>query len=214
MRRTTVPALLLSAAIAAGGPSPLRAEGFALDLNGGYYDMTNASSSASAVFGGSGGVTFGGGVRYDLRNGFYVGAGARYFEKSGERVFVADRGSPVFRLGHPLSVRIAPVQATFGYRFRRTRTLVPYAGAGFGITSFREESEVGGVTETSSETKASGHVVAGIEYARGRLRFAAEAQYATVPDAIGVSGVSKVYGESDIGGVTLAGKLVFSLARD
>ena len=32
-----------------------------------------------------------------------------------------------------------------------------------------------------------------------------------VPNAIGLSGVSKIYGEDDIGGLTISGKVVLAL---
>ena len=46
------------------------------------------------------------------------------------------------------------------------------------------------------------------------LRFAVEGQWSTVPDAIGVGGVSKVYGESNVGGFTILGKVILTTARD
>lgn len=190
--------------------TPASAQGLAVDIAAGYQDLTQAKSSAKAVFGSSGGATFGGGVRYTFGNRVFVGGWARYFSKDGERVFVASPSSTVFPLGHPLSARIVPVQATLGYRFGAGK-LVPYAGLGGGITSYHEESTVGGVQDSTSETKASGHILAGVEYGEGALRFAAEAAWSFVPNAIGVSGVSKIYGEDDIGGVSIVGKIVFEL---
>ena len=43
------------------------------------------------------------------------------------------------------------------------------------------------------------------------FRLAAEATYMTVRDAIGLAGVSEVYGETNVGGVSLVGKLIFQL---
>ena len=42
------------------------------------------------------------------------------------------------------------------------------------------------------------------------MRFGAEAGYSTVSGAIGKDGVSKVYGEDDIGGAYVVGKIVFA----
>lgn len=181
-------------------------------LQGGYFDMTNAASSANAVFGSSGGVTLGGGVRYGLTRRLYAEVSGRRFAKSGERVFVADRGRPVFRLGHPLEMRLTTLQATVGWRFRPSRSFVPYAGIGGGLAWFREESTVAGVTEVSRESKPSGHVLAGAEYGRGRVRLAVEGEYLAVPDTIGVGGVSKVYQEDDVGGFSVVAKVVIGLA--
>ncbi|HET7293909.1 MAG TPA: outer membrane beta-barrel protein [Vicinamibacteria bacterium] len=186
---------------------------FAIDAAVGYQDLTSASDSAKAVFdGSSGGLTLGGGARFGLGDHLYVGAFARYFSKDGERVFVSSGGGEVFRLGHPLSLRLVPVHATVGWRFGGG-SLRPYAGGGVGFTSYREESTVGGVTESASDTKFSAHVLGGLEFGRGSLRVAAEAMWTTVPDSLGVGGVSEVYGESDIGGLSVVGKVVFALGN-
>lgn len=201
--RTAVLVLVALAAISA----PARAD-VALSLEAGYFTL-NAKDSAKAVFDGSGGgATFGGEVRYAFGSGFYVAGGGSYFKKDGERVFVAANGSPVFRLGHPLSVRIIPVYGTIGYRLRRSSSLVPYAGLGFGVALYREQSTVGGLTDSVSASKASGRAVAGVELGRGQVRIGAEVRYSRVPDAIGVGGVSKVYDEKDIGGLSLVGRIV------
>jgi hypothetical protein len=190
-------------------PGLVSAQGFGIDVAAGYQDLTQAKNSAKAVFdGSSGGALFGGGLRYGFGEHVFVAGWGRYFSKDGQRVFVADASSPVFPLGHPLSVRIVPVQGTIGYRIG-SGALVPYVGIGGGITSYREESTVGGVSETTSETKASGHLLAGLEYGKGSLRFAAETAYTFVPKTIGLGGVSKVYGETGIGGLSIVGKIVF-----
>jgi opacity protein-like surface antigen len=208
---------VLAAFAVAAGPAAAQVEpkppakapgGLALELQAGYFDMTNATHSANAVFGSSGGLTLGGGLRYGLTRHLYAEASGRSFSKSGERVFVADASSRVFRLGHPLDMRLATIQATAGWRFRPDRSLVPYAGAGFGWAFFDEESTVAGVRESNSQSKASGHVLAGVEYGRRRARFAVEAQFLAVPDTIGGGGVSKVYGETDVGGFSVIAKVV------
>jgi hypothetical protein len=191
------------------GSTPARAQGPSIEVLGGYFAMTGASESAEAVLGSRGGATFGIGARYDFRTHFFVSLEARRFAKEGERVFIADERSPVFRLGHPLSARIVPVYVTAGYRLRTRRALVPYAGLGTGFVSYREESTVGGFTESTSETKAEGHARLGVEYGRRSMRFAIEAQYSIVPNAIGVGGVSEIYGEDDIGGLSVVGKVAF-----
>jgi hypothetical protein len=205
---------LLAAALLAAGAAPLRAQGFTLEAYGGYSSLSRASNSANAVFGSTGSGTFGGAVGYVFGSHIYVAAGARYFSKSGTRVFVADASSPPFSLGHPLSARLVPIYGTVGYRFRIGQgAFVPYIGLGGGVTSYHEESTVAGIVDQQSQTKASGHALVGLEFGRGRLRVAAEGLYSTVPDAIGVGGVSQVYGEKDLGGFTVLGKVVFSLTR-
>jgi hypothetical protein len=196
--------------IVAAAARPALAQGPAVEVLAGYFSMTGARQSADAVFGSSGGATFGLGARYELRKGFYASIDARLFKKEGERVFVGNDTSAVFRLGHPLEVRIVPVHLTVGYRLRPRWGLVPYAGLGGGFVSYREESTVGGFTESTSETKGEGHARLGVEYARRRMRFAVEGQYSIVPNAIGVGGISEIYDEDDIGGLSVVGKVVFT----
>jgi outer membrane protein W len=199
-------ALSLVAVLAA----PAAAGEFAINAQGGYFGM-KASDSAKAVFDSSSGFTGGGGLSYAFGKHFYLEAGARYFSKTGEKVFVAAAGDPVFKLGFPLKARLLPVYGTLGYRFMGGKSaFVPYLGVGGGVTSYREESTVAGITTTESQSKASFHGLLGLEYGRGHLRLAVEGLYTAVPNAIGVGGVSKIYGEDDLGGFVALGKLIYS----
>jgi opacity protein-like surface antigen len=189
---------------------PAAGQGFAINAQGGYFAM-KASESAKAVFDSSGGFTPGGGISYAFGKHLYVEAGARYFSKSGEKVFVAGPGEPVAKLGFPLEARLIPIYGTIGYRFMGGKSAFsPYLGLGGGVTSYREESTVAGITTTESQSKGSFHGLVGLEYGRGHLRFAVEAIYTAVPNAIGVGGVSKVYLEDDLGGFVALGKLIYS----
>ena len=80
---------------------------------------------------------------------------------------------------------------------------------GLGATSYREESNVAGLVETFSATKDSGHGALGVDYLAGQVRFSVEVGYSTVPSTIGEAGVSKVYGEKDVGGLTALARLAF-----
>jgi opacity protein-like surface antigen len=202
----TVAAIGLLAVLAAPRPSAA-AGGFAFDA--GYFDMTNARNSAKAVFGGSaGGFTFGTAGRFDLKPRLFVGVAVRYFQRKGERVFVADANSPPFALGHPLTVRVIPLYAFAGYRFSPVASLVPYVGLGAGATLLHEESTVAQITDSADQTKGAFHLIGGVEYGRGSLRFGVELSYSLVPNSIGVGGVSKVYGESDIGGLSAVARVI------
>jgi opacity protein-like surface antigen len=214
MRASTAIAVS-SIALVAGlaGSVPAAAGSFGVEAQGGYHSLS-ASQSAKAVFDGStGGATFGGALRYVLYKGFYIAGGARTFTKSGERVYVAASGSPVAKLGFPLDVRITPIFGTLGYRFREGRSLVPYLGVGGGVTSFKETSDVTGDVREESRSKSSFQALVGLEYGTGMIRFGAEGVYSSTPDSIGVGGVSKVYGEKDIGGFSILGKLILSFGK-
>lgn len=195
-------ALLLPAAPAAAGE-------FFFTLDGGWHQFTNASNSAEAVFDGAGGPTGGAALQYGLGESFFIRAGARYFQRDGERVFVASPDAEVFELGHPLRVRIIPAYGLIGYRFLQGGSFRPYVGIGGGITSYDEESDVAGEIFTSTATKPSGQAVLGLDYGLGTVRVGGEVMYSLVPDTIGFGGVSRVYGEDDIGGVTAVIRISF-----
>ena len=174
--RTVRTTFLAASALLALAPLSARGGELAIEGHGGYFDMA-AENSASALFGSTGGATFGGAARYTFWRGAFVSAGARTFSKEGERVFVTSPSSPVQKLGFPVSIRLTPIVLQAGYRFRAGHLIVPY-------------------------------VAAGVEVGRGHLRFGAEVGFSSVPDAIGVGGVSKVYGEDDLGGLHALGKLI------
>ena len=211
--RTTVRRLASMVALTAAVAVPAAAADIGISGDAGYFDLTNARRSAQAVFGGTaGGFTGGGALRVGLGGGLFVAAGARYFERTGERVYVESAGAPVFRLGHPLKVRMVPVYGLVGYRFERRRglPLAPYVGIGGGVTTYHEEAEIGGLVEgVVDQTKGAGYGVLGVEYGRGAVRFGIELMYSTVPKAAGVGGVADVYGEDDIGGLSAVAKLTF-----
>jgi hypothetical protein len=210
MRRGTA-IMLVAGLVSAGGARRAAAGDFGVSLEGGYFGMTNASKSAKAIFGGSsGGFTGGGSIRYVLLRSLFVGVGGHYFKRDGQRVFVADATSTPFRLGHPLTVREVPVYGMVGWRFLPDSAFVPYVALGAGATSFSEKSIVGGIEDppSQSQSKFSGHFMAGVEWGRGVVRLGAEFMYTTVPNTIGVGNVSKIYGEKDVGGLSFVGKVV------
>jgi outer membrane protein W len=207
--RLAVRAAGTAALLALGAASTAHA-GAAIAVNGGYFMMTNAPDSAKAVFGGSrGGFTGGAEVTFGLGRSFFFGGGARIFQKTGERVFVADADSPVFRLGHPLKIRTLPLYGLLGLHFMPDSTFDPYVSAGAGMAFYKEESTVAEITETSSQTKFTGFVALGADYGRGSVRFGLEANYSFVPSTVGLGGVSAVYGEKDVGGFAILGRIVF-----
>jgi hypothetical protein len=209
IRRTHLP-LALGALLALALPAGTASAGeFAAEALGGYFAMA-ASQSADALFDSSGGFTWGGAGRYSFKKGIFVTAGVRTFSKEGERVFVAGPTDPVAGLGFPLRVQITPVFVTAGYRFRDGKRVVPYGGIGASLTSFKEESSVVGKSYEESRSKAGFHVVGGAEVGRGRFRFGAEVGWSTVPDVVGVGGVSAVYGENNLGGWSALGKVVIA----
>jgi hypothetical protein len=207
--RLAAGSFLTLAAAATFGAGRATAGEIAVEGQGGYFQMA-ASNSGSALFGSDHGATFGGALRYTFWRGAFVSAGARTFSKDGERVFVATPSSVVQKLGFPLTMRTTPIFLSLGYRFRNGHMVVPYVSAGGTITQYKETSTVAGESFDESLSKAGFVGAVGVEIGRGLLRFAAEGGWCAVPNAIGNAGVSKVYGENDIGGKYAVGKVVLA----
>ncbi len=197
----------LACALAALAATPVGAGELAVEAHAGYFQMA-ATNSASAVFGSSGGGTFGGAVRYTFWRGAFVTAGARTFSKDGERVFVANATSPVQKLGFPLRVRLTPAFLAVGYRLRDGKLIVPYAGVGGSLTSYKEESDVAGEAFNESHTDGGFLGFAGVEVGRGMFRVGAEGGYTTTSGSVGLGGVTKVYNEDNLGGWHVVGKVI------
>ena len=212
-RTTTARSCLL--ALAAFGlllsrPAPVEAQ-VSGSLEGGWYDLSNARNSTKAVLDGkSGGPLFGASIRLPIGPSFFLSGHGRFMQRTGQRVFVEAPGKPVFPLGHPLKLRVVPAYALLGYNIGGGRSsFAPYIALGGGVTSYREESDIAGVKETTSATKPSGHAALGFDYGGGSLRFGLEVSYSLAPNAIGESGVSLVYGEDDVGGASVVARVTF-----
>ena len=94
-----------------------------------------------------------------------------------------------------------------GYRFLRTPLRALRRRSGRGDVVPREERRRGPRRDPSA-TKPSGHGP-GRRLPAGPVRFGIEVGYSTVPNTIGESGVSKVYNEDDVGGLTVLARVAF-----
>lgn len=146
------------------------------------YGKWLAHDTFNAVLGSPGGPLFGGGVQVRFGSLFVEGSVER-FQKTGSRVFVAD--GDVFTLNIADTIRVIPITATFGYR-RAGRQITPYVGGGIGTYLYRETSDFAEASENVNEHFTSYHVLGGVEFAgRTWLRVGVEAEYTTVPSALG-----------------------------
>jgi len=208
----TRPLVALFAAAIGAAALPAPAAQLGLEARAGYEDFTNAPRSTDAVFEHRGTPTFGLGVRADLGARWFARLSGSYLKQSGERVFVADADSPVFRLGHPLTLKLIPVFLDAAFRFRTSSRLHPYVGVGVGGVSYQETSTVANVDSSTDRTKACARALAGANWGRGRVQVGVEASYALMPKTLGAdtfSSVSRVYGETDIGGLAGVATLTF-----
>jgi opacity protein-like surface antigen len=124
---------------------------------------------------------------------------------SGERVFVD--GSDVFRLGISTQSTIAPVDIVGGWRFQFGR-VSPYAGAGLTSIGYRETSEFSDNSDEVNERKTGPVILAGADVVVLKwVRVGGEMRYRKVRGILGNRGVSEMFGEDDLGGVSLALRL-------
>ena len=180
---------------------------------GGYatFGFVNfrATESFDAILGTTSGPIFGGGARVGLPwGGLFADVGAWRFHAEGERAFVFN--SEVIPLGIPVDVTVTPIEMSGGWRFRvrQLPKLSPYVGGGLTAMKYRESSDGSTPSEDVDETFSGFHLFGGAEYKVTRwLGVAGEASWTTVPDAIGESGVSAAFDETNLGGTTLRFKV-------
>lgn len=201
--------LVLASAIPARGgqgpqppkaPSPIGLHAYGVvDL-----DALAARESFDAVVGTSKLTAFGGGVDViDIWKHLFARVAVTRASKSGSRVFVAN--GVVFPMNIPLTITMTPVEVGGGWRFVTSKAsrLTPYAGLSFLSMGYTETSKFAEAGENTAERFAGEDVFGGVEVGILKWLFASgEVQYRRVPDALGAGGVSKDFGESDLGGVT------------
>jgi len=167
-----------------------------------------SSSTFKAVLGSGTGQDFGGGMNITQGPG-YLEIGARRFTKTGERVFVTDRGE-VFPLGIPATVTMTPLEVAAGWRFRpRFGRVIPHLGAGYTRMKYEETSDFAGSGEDVAESFNGYHVIGGAEVRVARwVGITGEVVWTSVPDGLGQGGASKAFDENNLGGTSIRLKLV------
>jgi hypothetical protein len=169
-----------------------------------------ASQSFEAILGTASGMVYGGGGEVVFGPGVFVGVRASRIQKEGQRVFLFE--GEQFDLGIDTTIRVTPVELTAGYRAGDGRwRVVPYGGGGIGWHRYEEISEFATDEENVDERHTGYHVLGGAEFrVVSWLGIAGEAQWTTVPDALGQdpNGVSSEFGETDLGGASFRVKFV------
>jgi hypothetical protein len=99
-----------------------------------------------------------------------------------------------------------PLEFGLGWRatpLGRSGRVVPYAAGGLLIMGYQETSEFADDEENVERTFNGFSFLGGIEIRLAPWVIAgAEAQYRSIPDAIGAGGVSQAFDETDLGGFT------------
>lgn len=180
---------------------------------GGYAMFGNVSFTAKQSFetilGSASGRIAGGGARVGLPwGGLFVDIGAFRYRASGERVLIVN--TQTFKLGIPVDVTVTPIELSAGwrFRFRRAPKFTPYVAGGLTMLQYRETSKFATTSEDADGSYNGYHLIGGAEYKIMRwLGVAGEGSWSTVPDAIGDTGVSKTFNETDLGGKTIRLKI-------
>ncbi len=130
------------------------------------------------------------------------------FEKTGERAFVFE--GDVFRVGIPDRITMTPVVVTAGYRFPIAARIVPYIGGGVGSLKFEETSDFADPDENVSETlhQLSRAWPASSTPPRAGCSWRAKSATRRCPTRLGAPGIAADFDESDLGGFSVAVKVL------
>lgn len=180
----------------------------------------SAAESFDAILGTSSGIVYGGGAGVLIGRHVFVDVQVSRFRADGSRVFISEQGER-FDLGIPTTVTVTPIDISAGWRFagaprrgpsgRPHFRLVPYAGAGVGIQRYAETSEFAESSDDVHESHGSYHVIGGVELPfTTHVGAQVDAVYRWVPDAIGASGVSDHFDESDLGGAQIRFRIAYT----
>jgi hypothetical protein len=173
------------------------------------YDRQAASDSFAAVTGDDSVVSYGAGVQgVNLWRGLFAEAAIERTTLDGERVFVADNDE-VFPLGIPLEIEMTPIDVVAGWRATAYDRFSTYGAAGVSWLTYKETSEFAEADENVDERYTGWVVLGGVEVGVARwVHVRGEVRYRRFDDALGVGGVSAAFGETRLGGVGAALKIV------
>jgi hypothetical protein len=169
--------------------------------------LFTASESFETILGGGFNSVFGIGGQVVFPNGVFAQASFDRFRDTGTRALVS--GTQIFTLEIPNQITVTPILATVGYRGTKSGAIVPYFGGGMGWYTLEETSPSIPGAERVSSQHTGYHILGGAEFPVMRwMSIAGELQWATVPNALGDSGVSAVFGEKDLGGTSFRFKVI------
>ena len=169
-----------------------------------------ARETFEAAFGQSIQPFYGGGLTLVSRDGLYVDLTASRFRKVGQRAVRVS--GQTFRLGIPLTATITPLEFALGYRFRSSRLVAPFAGAGIGSYRYQETSEESDPEGDIDMRKLGYLAVGGVDFRLASwFRAGIDVQYTHVTGILGEGGISREAGEHDLGG--MAARLKLTVGR-
>ena len=164
-----------------------------------------AADSFEAAFETSSLNGFGGGVDITrLWQGLFARAAVSRLSGDGERVVIVD-GERI-ELGVPLEVTMTPLELGLGWRapIGGGERIAAYGGAGLLRLSYKESSPDADPGEDIDESFNGSVIFGGVDFGlSGGFMAGVEAQFRSVPDAIGEGGLSREFDETNLGGFAI-----------
>ncbi len=167
----------------------------------------SAEKTFEALFDDASGSFRGFGADLVLARNVFIEVGWSRFEATGERAFLFD--GDVFKLGIPLTATVTPFEFTGGYRVTVWPRVIPYGGLGIASTRYEETSDFASAGDDVSVSGSGLVVLGGAEVRLARyIGVSADIHYTTLEDIIGKAGISKEYGENDLGGTAVRFRII------
>ena len=144
-----------------------------------------------------------GGEALGLWKGLFARVAFSSVTETGNRVDVFD--GEAASVGIPITVELRPLEIAGGWRLRPVAAgrIVPYVGGGLLRMGYKETSDLSDPDDNVDTSFTGGVLFGGIEASLVSWIVAgAEVQYRTLPNAIGGGGVSEVFEENNLGGMT------------
>lgn len=195
MRKATFLALSVLALLAAPAVAQNEPPSWHLGARLGAFDMINSSESYDAVYG-SAMPQAGIAVELELRHRLRFALTYDYGQVDGEQVLPT---RPPRGTGIDETLTYQPLALTASWVLNPAARWRFALGLGATLLTWKDE----GGTRSASGSDPGAQLVAGLDRDLGRWRLGGELRYSTIPDAIGEAGVSKVFGEDDLGGIAL-----------
>jgi opacity protein-like surface antigen len=204
--------LLLSAAILTGTSSLASAQAIGASV---YVTYGTTSLTASNTFEATAGTSRKsapgiGGTVTGLWRGAFVDVAFTQYKLDAQRLFI-DQGT-VFPLGIPVRITMRPLDLVGGWRYKSRGLVSPYGGAGIVFFQYLENSDFATAGDDINERKTGVVALAGADVRVLRLvSVGGEFRYRAVDGVLGLGGVSQVFGDDQLGGLSFAAR--FSVGR-
>ncbi|HUL72822.1 MAG TPA: hypothetical protein VLT86_06950 [Vicinamibacterales bacterium] len=176
-------------------------------------EAMSASQSFKAVTGSSTFIGPSGGVEItNIWHTVFARVAFAHASKDGQRVFV--NNGTVFPLNIPLKVGMTPIELGGGFRrvMDKKKLWTGYAGVSALFLNYSETSTGALAGDDTHQTFTGVTIFGGVD--RGFHKYlmtGVEAQYRSVPNALGTAGVSQAYNETNLGGFAV--RIFFGFKR-